>query len=160
MAIELDEQQRARLDAEWAFLNATREMMNIARRKPASTTYNQGIYVGAVIAPSIMAPERRLLHGIKESNEAKLSRQKALADTAIRGRLVTGLDVLEEEMAELTSQVTAVPEAEMLQNRLTIVQRVYQELKPKKVSENQIIFRDAVKINRRLPITGMGTDSV
>ena len=38
MAVELDEDQRARLNAEWAFLNATREMLNIARRKPDLTT--------------------------------------------------------------------------------------------------------------------------
>jgi hypothetical protein len=160
MALELDEQQRARLDAEWAFLNATREMMNIARRKPDSTTYNQAIYFGVAIAPSIMGPERRLLHGIKESNEAKLFREKALAETELRQRFVTGHDVLEEEIAALTSQVSAVPDAEMLQNRLAILKKVLQELKPKKVSENQIIFRDAVKTNRHLPITGMGTDTV
>jgi hypothetical protein len=54
MMMKLDEEQRARLDAEWAFLNATREMMNIARRKPDTTTYNQAIYLSEAIAPSVL----------------------------------------------------------------------------------------------------------
>jgi hypothetical protein len=160
MAHNLDEDQRARLDAEWAFLNATREMMNIARQKPDSTTYNQAIYLGEVIAPSVLGRDKRLLHGIKESAEARLFREKAVAETAIRGKVVTALDVLEEELRSLTTQAVAVPEGEMIQNRLAIVQRVHQELKPKKVSENQIIFRDAIKTNRHLPVSDYGTDSV
>ena len=51
MATEFDEDQRVRLDAEWAFLNSTREMMNIARQKPDSTTYNHAMYFGEVMAP-------------------------------------------------------------------------------------------------------------
>jgi len=48
----------------------------------------------------------------------------------------------------------------LLQSRLTILQKVRQELTPKRVSENQMIFRDAIKTNRHLPISRMGNDSV
>ena len=67
--------------------------------------------------------------------------------------------MLEEEINELTSQTTVVPDAELLQGRLTILKKVRQEIKPKRVTENQIIFRDAIKTNRHL-ITGLGTESV
>jgi hypothetical protein len=160
MMREEDEEKRSRLDAEWAFLNATREMMNIARRKPDLTTYNQAIHFGSAIAPSILGEDKRLIHGLKESNEARLFREKALAETTIKGRYVTALEVAEAEIRELNSQVTAVPDAELLQGRLEILKKVRQELKPKRVTENQIIFRDAIKTNRHLPITGVGTDSV
>src|SRR5262249_3964762 len=147
MAIELNEDQRARLDAEWAFLNATREMMNIARRKLDATTYKQAIRFGAAIAPGVLGEERRVIQGLKESVEAQTFRLKALAETRLQGRMVSPLELINKDIDELKSQTEVMPDAELLLSRLTILQKVRQEVTPKRVTENQMIFRDAIKTN-------------
>src|SRR4051794_39658449 len=136
MARDLDEDQRARLDAEWAFLNATREMMNIARRKPDGTTYNQATHLGEAIAPGVMDPNKRLILGLKDSNEARYYRQKALAESELQGRYVSPLEVIEKDIKELTSQASVAPDAEALHSRLTLLKKIRQELKPKKITEH------------------------
>lgn len=155
---ELNEDQRARLDAEWAFINATREGMNIARRKPDQTTYNQAIHLGEVIAPGLMDPHRRLIPGDRESQEAKFFREQAVAESGVRGHVVTALEMCEEAIEKLERQTGIAPEAESLQNRLDLYIKVRQELKPKRYTENQIIFRDAIKTNHYLPISKDGTE--
>ena len=91
--------------------------MNIARRKPDQTTYNQAIYFGQAIAPSLMDPHRRILHGIKDSGEAQLIRQRAMAETALKGRYITPLEIVNDDIKELTSQTLVVPDAELLKGR-------------------------------------------
>ena len=157
---ELFEWERARLDAEWAFLNATREGMNIFRRKPDGTTYKQAMRFGEEIAPILLGQDRRLINGLKESDEARFYRQKAIAESAIRGHLVLPQELLDEDITELTRQTNVASDVDLLENRLTTLEKVRQELRPKKFTENQVIFRDASKVDRYLPITRVGTEYV
>ena len=86
-------------------------------------------------------------------------RQKAGVETKIRGAMVTPLDLIDADIAELDVMTQISPEAERLENRLGILQKVRQELTPKRHSENQVIFRDAYQVGEcYLPITGKGTD--
>src|SRR3954470_4212899 len=101
MACTMDKRQRDRLNAEWAFLNATREMMNIARRQSDLTTYRQALRFGEAIAPGILGKETRILHGAQESEEAIYYREKATAETARQMREVTALELIDKDIAEL-----------------------------------------------------------
>jgi hypothetical protein len=156
---DLDDYQRARLDVEWAFLNATREGMNIFRRKPNGTTYKQAMRVGIQIAPELLSEERRIIAEPDESIEARTYRHKAVGETEIRNRIVFPTELVDEDIEELEKQ-HAANNSELLESRLTMLQRVRQELRPKKFTEHQIIMRDAVKLERYLPFTGESTDHI
>ena len=68
--------------------------------------------------------------------------------------------MVNEELEQLTQQTLAVPDAELLQSRLVIVRKVQKELTPRRVTEHQTIFRDAIKTSRELPLSGLGDNSV
>ena len=125
---ELDESEQARLDAEWAFLNATREGMNIFRRKPDGTTYKQAMRFGEELAPGMLGQDRRLINGLKESDQARFYRQQAIAETAIRGRVVLPEELLDKDIAELTRQTNVVSDVDLLENRLAVLEKVRLEL--------------------------------
>jgi len=67
-------------------------------------------------------------------------------------------ELLVEDIAELTRQTNVVSDVDLLENRLAVLEKVRLELKPRKFTENQVIFRDASKVERHLPITGQSTE--
>ena len=155
---DLEEKEQDRLGTEWALVVAAREALNIALRHEQPPTYKQAIHFGAVIAPSVLAPEHRILRGIKESEEAQLYAERAAAESVATGRPITRLEYIEREIAKLEKEIDALPDARLMKGRLDILKRVRLEIKPKEYSENQLILRDAVKVARTLPISGEGTE--
>lgn len=157
---ELSEVERSRLDAEWALVSATREALNIALRREQSVTYRQALNVGEAIAPSVLAKDRRLLRGIKESEEARYYEETARAESAATGREINRMEVLERDIAKMERDIKAVdPDSvTLMKGRLEKLKKVRQELKPKTYTENQLIIRDAMKVDRWLPVSGEGTD--
>ena len=62
-------------------------------------------------------------------------RQKAIAESAIRGHLVLPQELLDEDITELTRQTNVASDVDLLENRLTTLEKVRQELRPKKFTE-------------------------
>ena len=55
---------------------------------------------------------------------------------------------------------TDLKNKELLARRVGILKKIRQELKPKKLTENQAIFRTVLKTHRKLPISGEGNDYI
>jgi hypothetical protein len=139
---------------------AAREALNIALRREQPATYRQAINFGAAIAPSVLAPDRRVLRGVKESEEARYYAELAIAESAATGRPITRLEYIEREIVKLEKGIDALPDASLtlMKSRLAVLKRVRQEIKPKEYTENQLIIRDALKVERKLPVSGEGTE--
>lgn len=155
-ARQLTEEQRDRMDAEWAFINAAREGMNIFRRKPDQTTYKQAARWGEAIAPEVLDPERRIINADRETLEARYYRQQAIAETALRGVMVTPLELIGADIEKLEAMMIVSPEADRVESKLEQLEKVRKEMTPRRHSENQVIFRDAYQVERYLPITKKG----
>jgi hypothetical protein len=155
---DLDEQERGRLDTEWAVVVAAREVLNIALRREEPTTYRQAIKFGAAIAPSILAPGKRLLRGAPESELARYFAEMAAAESASTGKDVTRLEYVEREIAKLEQGIVALPDVKLMKSRLKTLKNVRQEIRPKENTENRLIIRDALKVKRNLIVSDEGAD--
>jgi hypothetical protein len=155
---DLTEIERARLDTEWALVVASREVLNIALRRDDPTTYRQALNFGAAIAPSVLAYERRVLHGIRESEQARFYAEMADAETKETGNVVTRLEIIEREIEDYEGKINALPNVNLMKRKLAKLELVRQEVKPKKYTENQLILRDAIKVERLLPVTKEGAE--
>ncbi len=157
---DLEEKERDRLGTEWALVVASRELLNIALRREQPATYRQAINFGADIAPSVLAPDRRVLRGVKESEEARYYAELAAAESASTGMPITRLEYIEREIAKLEKGIDALPDdaSKLMKSRLATLKRVRQEIRPKNYTENQLIVRDALKVERKLPVSGEGTE--
>ena len=157
---DLEEKERDRLGTEWALVNAARELLNITLRREQPTTYRQAINFGAAIAPSVLAPDKRILRGVKESEEARYYAEMAIAESAATGRPISRLEYIEQEIAKFEKGISALPDESLtlMKGKLAILKRVRQEVKPKEYTENQLIIRDALKTQRKLPVSGEGTE--
>lgn len=155
-ARQLTETQRDRLDAEWAFINAAREGMNIFRRKPDQTTYRQAARWGEEIAPEVLDPDRRVINPDRESHVARFYRQKSIAESTLHSRIVTPLELISADIESLRTVMVISPDADSVESRLEHLEKIRIELTPRRHTENQVIFRDAYQVERYLPITKRG----
>jgi hypothetical protein len=137
---------------------AARGVLDIALRREQPATYRQAINFGAAIAPSVLGRERRVLAGVKESEDARYYEELAAAESAANQIPITRLEYIEREIAKLEKGINALPDVTLMKSKLEALKRVRQEIKPKKYTENQLIMRDAIKVDRTLPITAEGTE--
>ena len=152
----MEENERLRLNTEWATTNALREIINIARRGDIQATYRHAIALGEDLLPELFDPHKRILEPAAESDNARYYRQKAAAETTRTGRHTTPLELIDEDIRELKAQVDVEPDADLLKSKLETLEKVRSEIKPKKYTENQLIFGDAFHSGFNLPMTGDG----
>lgn len=150
---------QAHLDTNWAMANALRELIKIARHGSIEATYRQAIALGEELCPEF-APEQRMLHGARETDNARYIRQRAEAATILKGEMVTPMEIVEQMIADEKRNHFVNPDGGLITRRLGHLEAVREELKPKATTEHQVIFRDVFRAERELPITREGKNSV
>ena len=154
---DLEEKERNRLGTEWAVVVAAREVLNIALRREEPTSYRQAINFGGAIAPSVLAPDKRILRRARESELASYYAELAAAESASTGITITRLEYIEKEIAKLEQGINALP-MKLMKSRLKTLRHLRQEIRPKEYTENKLIIRDALKVKRNLIVSGDGAD--
>jgi hypothetical protein len=130
-----------------------------ALRRETATTYRQAINFGEVVAPSLLAKENRILLGARESKDARLYAELALAESARTGVPTTREEFIRRRIAQLREGIeTSQLELGLAELELERLQRVLLEITPKKYTENRLIMRDAKDVERQLPVSGNGQD--
>lgn len=147
-----------RLNSEWTVLSAVRELMRIAMSgQPA--TYDQALGLGGIIVPSLLGEDVSLIRKARESDTAKEYRQKAKAKSLLNETSVAPLELLQSDIKEYTSLVSAKGNDEgtnQLKRRLARMKRAESELSLFRHTENQLIFRDVYNAERHLPVIHLG----
>lgn len=158
-APDTTERDQDHLNTDWAMANAFRELIKIARRGSIEATFRQAIALGEELLPDHFSPEKRMLHGVRETPNARYIRQLAEAQSVREGRSVPPVEVAERLISQERGNALLNPEGELIQTRLNNLQLTLEELKPKKTTEHQVIFRDVFRVVRDLPITREGKNS-
>lgn len=155
-----------RLDTEWVTLNAVRDLIKLATQGDDSkATYSHALNLGAAICPKILGADVSILRQDKESNLTKEYRQKAACRSIRDGKEITALSVVNEEIYDYESLVKVAKkgknrtEIDKLQRKLSTLYASKGEIELDKNSENQLIFRDALKVDRDIPMLFEGKNS-
>jgi hypothetical protein len=156
MSRQLTEDERARFDTEWALANAIRESMGIAINKIDAVSYRQALALGKKIAPSIYSSHQRILDNPPESANARLIREKAEAESRLKGINIEPYEFAMKEVERLKLQIEANPDGELMRKNLDSLLIVAQELKPRRHTETEVIFGDAFQSNKNLVASGVG----
>ncbi len=143
-----------RLDPEWVTLNALRDLIKLAvQGDKFKATYGKALDLGAVICPDILGEDVSILHQHREKDLTQEYRQKAKILSAQKQQEITALSLVQKDIAEqenLLEFATTMDKTRIdkLQRKLSSFYASEEELNPKKASENQLIFRDALKVDR------------
>lgn len=144
-----------RLESEWLVLNAVRETRRLAT-KGGQSTYDQALELGAELLPALLGPDVSLIKKARESHTVREFRQRAARESAMRGISVEALELLKQEIKreqELLA-VDAPGRVDQIKSRLTKLKKAFKELQPEPSSEHAKIFRDALRVERKLPEIG------
>ncbi|MBR7791329.1 hypothetical protein KDM87_01865 [Undibacterium sp. FT147W] len=152
-------QNNNRLDAEWVTLNAVRGMVKIAANGDlAKATYDNALEFGGELYPALLGADSSILRRERESDTVKEYRQKAQLKSIKQAKEVTALTLLQADIAELKdlleisrSNKKERAKTDQLKRRLAIFVSAEVELNPVPHSENQLIFRDALSVERTVP---------
>lgn len=149
-----------RLVAEWVTANGLREAFAIARGNLGPPTYQQTLAVGGQVDPLLFGRQNSVLVAAQESAGAREHRQRAQAQSLRDGIYVDPIELVEGEIREYESLVDldedALSDTRLLKRKLESLREVHQELQSRKHSENQLIFRDAYRVERKLPYSDSG----
>lgn len=152
-----------RLDAEWTVLNAVRDLIKLAADGDRSkSTYNKALDLGAVICPELLGAEVSLLRQDRESDLTKKYRQKAALKSIQEKMIITALSLVQSDIKEsedLLEISTNKDQTDKLRRELKNFYAAEEEINPDKNSENQLIFRDAYKVERNVPILAEGKNN-
>lgn len=152
-------QKNNRIDAEWVTLNAIRGVVKIAANGDlAKATYDNALEFGGELYPALLGPDASILRRERESDIVKEYRQKAQLKSIKQDKEVTALALLQADIAELKDllDISKVNKQErsktdQLKRRLAIFLGAEGELNPLPHTENQLIFRDALSVERTVP---------
>jgi hypothetical protein len=148
---------RQRLQAEWAALNAFREMLGIALKGKESPTYTKTFLLARDAVPDLFGPDS-ILANAAEPEEVRMYRQKAEAESLRREVPVSPLAIVDEEITEYEALLAADPSKTLLEKPLNKLRRIRAQLTQAAYTENQIIMRDAFQASH-LPIPSYMGDS-
>lgn len=148
-----------RLDPEWLTLNAVRDLIKLAVQGDSSkSTYKSALDLGAVICPEILGPDVSILQQDRESDLTKEYRQRATYRSIRENESISPLSLVIQDIEEFESLLTTAnvsndkTKTDKLKRKLLRLRSSEEELNPDKSSENQLIFRDAYKIDRGFPV--------
>ena len=150
---------QTRLDPEWVTLNAVRDLIRLAAQGDTSkSTYNKALELGSVICPEILGKEVSILSRDRENDLTKEYRQRATYKSIKEGKKITALFLIQEDIGEYEGLLMIAKtsndktKTDKLQRKLKTLYTSEEELNPDKNSENQLIFRDAYKVDRNMPM--------
>lgn len=154
----LNESEQARLDAEWSTLNAVRELVKLATNGDSSkSTYNHALELGSIICPELLGSDVSLIHQDRMSELTKEYIQRAALASIRDKKSIPPLDLVAKDIEEYESLLKVAKESknkekiDKLTRRLKSLYQTQAELDTEKNSENQLIFRDAYRIERNRP---------
>jgi len=155
-----------RLDPEWVTLNAVRDLIRLAAPGDDSkATYSHALDFGAAICPEILGADVSILRQDRESNLTKEYRQKAACRSIRDGKEIKALSVVNEDIDDYESLVKVAKkgrdrtEIDKFQRKLNNLYASKGEIELDKNSENQLIFRDALKVDRGIPMLTEGKNN-
>ena len=149
----------SRINSEWVALNAFRGLAKIAvKGDVAKATYDNALELGGELYPALLGADASLLRREHESDTAKEYRQRAVLKTIKQGSKVEPVPLLQIDIAELKDLLEVSKlnrdnkaKVDQLKRRLAILVEVEKELNPIPHTENQLIFRDALAVERTVP---------
>jgi hypothetical protein len=151
--------ETSRLDAEWITLNAFRGVTKIASKGDISkSTYDNALELGGALYPAMLGPESSILRRMRESETTIEYRQRATAKSLKERRLVTPLELVRADIADL-QELLGIAKAigdskakvDKIKKRVGTLRETERELNPSPHTENQLIFRDALNVERTVP---------
>jgi len=155
-----------RLDPEWVTLNAVRDLIKIAAQGDNSkSTYNKALDLGAVICPEILGADVSVLRQDRESDLTKEYRQRATYRSIKESKDITALSLVKDDIEEYESLLETAKSSkdktktDKLKRKLFNFYKSEEEINPEKATENQLIFRDAYKVERNTPLLTEGNNN-
>jgi hypothetical protein len=153
-----------RLDAEWAFVSALRELIKIASKGDASkSSYDKALELGGSLYPELLGPETSLLRRERESDTAKEYRQRAMLLSIKEHGPVSPSRLIHTDIDDMNTLLAIAKHSEGKKSRVDQLNKKLQrlisaerELNPTAHTENQLIFRDVYNVDRALPSLGVG----
>jgi hypothetical protein len=155
--------QVSRLDSEWVTLNAFRELTKIAAKGDlAKATYDNALELGGELYPELLSRDSSILRRERESDTTKEYRQRAQLKSIKHESKVLPLTLLQADIDELKDLLAIAKQnknrskVDQLKRRMALLVAAADELNPVPHTENQLIFRDALSIERIVPAHGSG----
>lgn len=137
-----------RLDAEWVGLNALRETLRIAFKGQAAPTYSDTLRVARDLAPELYHPNVSVLAQAQEQPAVREYRQRALAESELRGLTVSPVEVINREIGELERLLTTHGERDRIESKIRTLETIKLQLQDRPYTENQLLMRDTFKAAR------------
>lgn len=154
----------SRIDSEWIALNAFRGLTKIATKGDASkSTYDNALELGGVLYPGLLGSDASILRRERESDIAKEYRQKARLRSIKNSTEISPGFLIKQDIDDLKDLLDVAKrekqeraKVDQLKRKLTNLIEAEKELNPVPHSENQLIFRDAMAVQRTVPVFGSG----
>lgn len=152
-----------RLNAEWLTLNAVRGMTKLAVKGDMSlATYDNALELGGEIYPELLGQDTSLLRRERESDTVKEYRQLARLYSLKQAKTVGPLELLRadiesrRELLHIAKIRKDRSEVDRVKRRLSLLVEAEKELNPEPHTENQLIFRDVLSVERDIPALRSG----
>jgi hypothetical protein len=152
----MNEEQR--INAEWLALTAFRGLTKLAAKGDSSKgTYDNALGLGGELYPELLGPNTSLLRRARESDTVKEYRQLARLRSLKQGQPVEPLALVQADIAELRDLLRLAKTKKdrakfgQIKSRLTLLVDAERTLNPTAHTENQLIFRDALAVQRNVP---------
>lgn len=157
-------QNASRINSEWVTLSAIRGVAKIAVKGDlGKATYDNALKLGGELYPALLGPDASILRRERESDTAKEYRQRASLKTIRQGSEIGPLSLIRIDIDELKDLLEVAKQkrnnrakADQLKRRLKILLAAEEELNPIPHTENQLIFRDALAVQRAVPALHSG----
>jgi hypothetical protein len=147
-----------RLNTEWAFCVALRE--TLATAYGYTPTYRAIYNISDKIFPTLMGSENSLLAKEYQSKIVREYIQEAEAANKLDDTHVTAISLLEKDIAKNQRYILPNQENDAIRQKIGRLRAAHEELLQIRQSENELIFRDALEIERDFPVSGRGRNYV
>ncbi|WP_321879816.1 hypothetical protein [Paraburkholderia bannensis] len=145
-------------------MNALRELTKIAARGDISkSTYANALELGGELYPELLGPDVSVLRREREGDIAKEYRQKARLKSIKSGFDISPSNLIGQDIDDIKDLLEVAKreksertKVDQLKRRLKTLIDAEREINPVAHSENQLIFRDALAVNREIPALGSG----
>lgn len=154
----------SRLDSEWVTLNAIRGLAKIATKGDAAkATYDNALELGGELYPALLGRDASILRRERESDIAKEYRQRATLKSIKNGTPISAAVLVRQDIDDLKDLLEVAKrekreraKVDQLKRRLAALVEAEKELNPVAHTENQLIFRDALAVQRTVPALRSG----
>jgi hypothetical protein len=160
----LDPEEVARLDAEWLAISALRDTLDVATKGNATPTYQAVLDIAERLAPELFSRERSMVKRLQTDAVVREYEQRAAAESRLKEKRVTAVEVVEREIAEYEKLLEATPgPRDQLVRRLRHLESIRARLIPERRPEGRLLLHDVCVAGRpglpRIPGGGLGSSA-